>query len=74
VLIFTKRPGRRAEVRFMPGCLVWSLLLSIGLTILLNVRSGCSEREAALRPGRAGALSRRFERPDEGVLADAVVE
>jgi hypothetical protein len=33
----SKRPGRRTEVRFMPGCLVWSLLLSIGLTILVNV-------------------------------------
>jgi hypothetical protein len=32
-----KQPGRRAHVRFMPGCLIWSLLLSIGLTILLNV-------------------------------------
>jgi hypothetical protein len=37
VLLFTKRPGRRAEVRLMPGCLVWSLILSIGLTILLNL-------------------------------------
>jgi hypothetical protein len=37
MLLFTKRPGRRAQVRFMPGCLVISLLLSIGLTILLNV-------------------------------------
>ena len=32
-----KRPGRRAQVRFMPGCLIWSLLLSVGLTILVNV-------------------------------------
>jgi len=37
MLIFTKRSGRRAQVRFMPGCLVWSLLLSVGLTILLNL-------------------------------------
>lgn len=37
MLLFTKRPGRRTQVRFMPGCLVWSLILSIGLTILLNV-------------------------------------
>jgi hypothetical protein len=37
VFLISKRPGRRANVRFMPGCLVWSLLLSIGLTILLNV-------------------------------------
>jgi hypothetical protein len=37
VFIFTKRPGRRAQVRFMPGCLVWSLLVSVALTILVNV-------------------------------------
>ena len=32
-----KRPGRRTQVKFMPGCLIWSLLLSIGLTVLLNL-------------------------------------
>jgi hypothetical protein len=32
-----KQPGRRTEVRFMPGCFVWSLVLSIGLTIVLNM-------------------------------------
>ena len=32
-----KQPGSRAQMRFMPGCLIWSLVLSIGLTILLNV-------------------------------------
>jgi hypothetical protein len=37
VLLFTKRPGRRAQVRFMPGCLVLSLILSVGLTILINL-------------------------------------
>jgi hypothetical protein len=37
VFLFTKRPGRRAQVRFMPGCLVASLLISITLTILLNL-------------------------------------
>jgi hypothetical protein len=37
VFLFSKRPGRRANVRFMPGCLVFSLLLSLGLTILLNL-------------------------------------
>jgi hypothetical protein len=37
LFLFTKRPGRRTEVRFMPGCLVSSILLSIGLTVLLNV-------------------------------------
>jgi hypothetical protein len=37
MFLFTKRPGRRAQVRFMPGCLVASLLISITLTVLLNV-------------------------------------
>ena len=37
MFMIRKRSGRRAEVRFMPGCLLWSLLLSVGLTILLNV-------------------------------------
>jgi hypothetical protein len=37
VFLFTKRPGRRAEVRFMPGCLVTSLLLSLALTVAVNV-------------------------------------
>jgi hypothetical protein len=32
-----KGPGRRTEVRFMPGCLIWSLILSVGLTVLINV-------------------------------------
>jgi hypothetical protein len=32
-----KRPGSRTQVRFMPGCLVWSLIISIGLTVLINV-------------------------------------
>jgi hypothetical protein len=36
MLIF-KRSGRKTEVRFMWGCLFWSLLLSLALTILLNV-------------------------------------
>jgi hypothetical protein len=27
----------RANVRFGPGCLVWSLMLSIGLTALANL-------------------------------------
>ncbi len=35
--MFTKRPGRRANVRFMPGCLVFSLVASIVLTIVLNL-------------------------------------
>jgi len=37
VFIFTKRAGQRGQVRFMPGCLVLSLLLSIGLTVFVNV-------------------------------------
>jgi hypothetical protein len=37
MFLFTKRPGRRAQVRFMPGCLVTSLLLSLVLTVLVNV-------------------------------------
>jgi hypothetical protein len=28
VFLFTKRPGERTEVRFMPGCLVRSLVFS----------------------------------------------
>jgi hypothetical protein len=34
---YTKRPGRKGEFGFRPGCLVWSLLLSVALTVLLNV-------------------------------------
>jgi hypothetical protein len=37
MFVFSKRPGRRAQVGFRPGCLVWSLLLSVALTVLLNV-------------------------------------
>jgi len=37
MFLFTKRPGGKAEFRFMPGCLVGSILLSIGLTVLINV-------------------------------------
>jgi hypothetical protein len=32
-----KRSGERTQVRFMPGCLLWSIGLSIALTILLNL-------------------------------------
>ena len=32
-----KTPGRRTQVRFMPGCLIWSIVLSLALTILINV-------------------------------------
>ena len=37
MFLFTKRPGERATVRFMPGCLMMSLFLSLGLTIVVNV-------------------------------------
>jgi len=37
MFLVTKRPGRRTEVRFMPGCLVISLILSIALTVLVNL-------------------------------------
>ena len=37
MFLFTKGPGRRTQVRFMPGCLVFSLILSITLTILVNL-------------------------------------
>jgi hypothetical protein len=32
-----KRSGERTQVRFMPGCLVWSIVLSLALTVLVNV-------------------------------------
>ena len=37
MFVFTKRSGQRGRVRFFPGCLVWSLIVSIGLTLLLNL-------------------------------------
>jgi hypothetical protein len=37
VFVFTRRPGRRGSVRFLPGCLVFSLVASVVLTILRNV-------------------------------------
>ena len=37
MFIFSKRPGQRAQVRFMPGCLIWSLIVSVVLTLLLNL-------------------------------------
>jgi hypothetical protein len=36
-MIIFKRPGDRWRTRFMPGCLIWSLLLSLVLTILINL-------------------------------------
>ena len=37
MLFISKRSGRRAQVRFVPGCLLWSLILSILLTVLVNL-------------------------------------
>ncbi len=37
MFLFTKRPGERTQLRFMPGCLVMSLLLSLTLTVLVNI-------------------------------------
>jgi hypothetical protein len=37
MLFISKRPGRRTQVGFMPGCLLWSLILSIALTVLVNL-------------------------------------
>lgn len=37
MFVWTKRSGQRARMRFAPGCLVWSLLLSVGLTVALNL-------------------------------------
>ena len=37
MFLFTKRPGERTQFRFMPGCLVMSLLLSLTLTVVVNI-------------------------------------
>jgi hypothetical protein len=37
MLFISKRPSRRTQVRFMPGCLLWSLILSIVLTVVINL-------------------------------------
>ena len=37
VFLIWKRSGERAQVRFMPGCLIWSIVLSVALTVLLNL-------------------------------------
>jgi hypothetical protein len=37
LVFYSKRPGESGRVRFMPGCLVWSIVLSVGLTVLLNL-------------------------------------
>jgi hypothetical protein len=35
--MFIWRTGGRTRVRFMPGCLIWSIVLSVTLTILVNL-------------------------------------
>jgi hypothetical protein len=37
MLMIWKRSDERTQIRFMPGCLVWSIALSIALTILVNL-------------------------------------
>jgi len=37
MFVIWKRSGERTQVRFMPGCLAWSIILSITLTILVNL-------------------------------------
>ena len=37
MFVFTKRSGQPGRARFFPGCLVWSLILSVVLTILVNL-------------------------------------
>jgi hypothetical protein len=37
VFLIFKKPGERTQFRFMPGCLVWSLIVSVVLTVLLNL-------------------------------------
>jgi hypothetical protein len=35
--MFIWKSGGRTRVRFMPGCLIWSIVLSVALTILVNL-------------------------------------
>jgi len=37
VFVIWKRPGERTQVRFAPGCLIWSLIASVVLTVVLNL-------------------------------------
>jgi hypothetical protein len=37
MFVFWKRPGERTQFRFMPGCLIFSIVASIALTIVLNL-------------------------------------
>jgi hypothetical protein len=38
MFVIWKRSGEPTQVHFMPGCLVLSIVLSIALTILVNLR------------------------------------
>jgi len=37
MFLIWKRPGEGPQVRFMPGCLILSIVVSIVLTVLVNV-------------------------------------
>lgn len=37
MFLLWKRPGKRTQIRFMPGCLVISIIASVVLTVLLNL-------------------------------------
>ena len=37
VFLIFKRSGEPAQFRFMPGCLIWSIVVSILLTVALNL-------------------------------------
>jgi hypothetical protein len=37
MFVIWKRSAERPQVRFLPGCLLWSIVLSVALTILLNL-------------------------------------
>jgi hypothetical protein len=37
MFLIWKRSGEPMQVRFMPGCLIWSIVISIVLTVLLNL-------------------------------------
>ena len=37
MFVIWKQSGERTHIRLMPGCLAWSIVLSITLTILVNL-------------------------------------
>jgi hypothetical protein len=37
MFVIFKRSGERAQFRFYPGCLIWSVVISVVLTVLLNL-------------------------------------